>query len=85
MLRKFLGFAIAIGLIAVLAMPFGREIYYRYEVWRHLDQVGDTSPRAAFGEWQGGAREFEQQLRSRCLQTYGQGAPECDRFSAGAN
>jgi hypothetical protein len=82
MLKRFLGFAIAVGVIVVLAMPFGREIYYRYEVWRHLDQVGDAGYRAAFGDWKGGAREFQQQLRARCLQTYGAGAPECDRYEA---
>jgi len=82
MLRRLLGFVIAIGVIAVLAMPFGREIYYRYEVWRHLDQVGDASHRAAFEQWQGGARQFERQLRAQCIQTYGTGAPECDRYQA---
>jgi hypothetical protein len=80
MFRKFLGLAIAVAFVAVLVLPFGREIYYRYQVWRNLDQVGDLDHRAAFGEWQGGAREFEQQLRARCLQTYGAGSPECDRY-----
>jgi|HubBroStandDraft_6_1064221.scaffolds.fasta_scaffold245414_3 hypothetical protein len=80
MLRKLLGVAIAIAVIGVLAMPFGREVYYRYEVWRHLDGVGDQGRRAAFGEWQGGAREFQAQLRAQCVQTYGTGAPECARF-----
>ncbi|MBV8889121.1 MAG: hypothetical protein JO305_05575 [Alphaproteobacteria bacterium] len=80
MLKKFLGAAIALGLVALLAVPFGREIYYRYEVWHRLGDVGDSDHRAAFQEWNGSARGFERQLRDQCLQVYGTGAPQCERY-----
>jgi hypothetical protein len=85
MLKKFLGAAIAVGLLAVLVTPFAHEIYYRYDVWRHLDGVGDDSGRAAFREWNGDARGFEQQMRDRCVQLYGAGAAACERYRAVAD
>jgi hypothetical protein len=77
MLTKFLVTCCALALMVVLALPFGREIYYRYEVWHNLDGAVD---RAAFAAWTGSARSFERQLADRCKVVYGSGAPACDRY-----
>jgi len=82
MLSKFLVALAGVVLLVVLAMPFGREIYYRFEVWRQLDGPGD---RAAFEAWHGSAREFQQQLRDRCLHVYGAGAQPCERYRTVSN
>ena len=80
MAGRIFGAGIALALVTVLALPFGREIYYRYEVWRHLDRVADASHRAAFDEWNGSAREFERRLAERCHQLYGARSPACERY-----
>ncbi|HZT86623.1 MAG TPA: hypothetical protein VFA12_01555 [Stellaceae bacterium] len=78
MWRALLGYAIGIAVIVVLALPFGREIEYRYEVWRHADQIGEGSGRPTVGA-QARLSDFER-LRARCIQIYGFGSTECDRF-----
>jgi hypothetical protein len=77
MLAKFLVTCGAVALLVVLALPFGREIYYRYEVWHNLDGATDQ---AAFAAWPGSARSFERQLANRCKVVYGSGAAACDRY-----
>jgi hypothetical protein len=76
MLAKFLVTCCAVALVVVLALPFGREIYYRYEVWHNLDGAAQ----AAFAAWNGSARSFERQLANRCKVVYGSGAPACGRY-----
>jgi hypothetical protein len=77
---KILGTCAALALIIVLALPFAREAYHRYEVARRLDPLMDERDRAAFRAWSGDAASFGRSLYERCELINGQGAPACEGY-----
>ncbi len=79
---RVLGTCIALVLFVLLAYPFGRDAYHRYEVSRRLDAVMNDSDRAAFRNWNGDAASFSRALYDRCVreQQSGRAATNCDSY-----
>ena len=73
---RILGTCAALALIVVLAYPFARDAYHRYEIAKRLD----SQDRAAFQNWSGDPALFVRSLYDRCTLTYGPGAPSCDAY-----
>jgi len=79
-MTRILGTAAALALLVILAFPFAREAYHRYEVARRLDSLMDDRDRAAFRAWHGDAESFGRSLYERCQLTNGQGSATCDPY-----
>ena len=79
-MSRVLGTCVAIALIVLLAYPFGREAYHRYEVSRSLDNVMSERERAALRDWQGDAASFGRSLLERCELANGRGSTQCQRY-----
>jgi hypothetical protein len=77
---RILGTCAALALIVILAFPFAREAYHRYEVARRLDPLMNEQDRAAFRAWSGDATSFGRSLYERCELTNGQGSPTCEPY-----
>jgi hypothetical protein len=77
---RILGTCAALALIIILALPFAREAYHRYEVARRLDPLMDERDRAAFRAWSGDAASFGRSLYERCELINGQGSPNCEPY-----
>jgi len=73
---RILGTCAALALIIILAFPFARDAYHRYEVGRRLD----PADRAAFQNWSGDPASFMRSLYERCELINGRGAPACDAY-----
>jgi hypothetical protein len=73
---RILGTCAALVLIVVLAFPFARDAYHRYEVGRRLD----PQDRVAFQNWTGDSASFLRSLYERCQLKNGQGSPACDSY-----
>ena len=51
-----------------------------------VDQRGaDARQRAAWDQWDGSARAFQQQLADQCRQVYGANSTNCDRYRSVSN
>jgi hypothetical protein len=77
---RILGTCAALALIVVLALPFAREAYHRYEVAKRLDPLMDERDRAAFRAWSGDAASFGRSLYERCELNNGPGSPACEPY-----
>jgi hypothetical protein len=77
---RFLGTCAALALITILAFPFARDAYHRYEVGKHLRPLMDDNDRAAFRAWSGDPAAFGRSLYERCELTNGQGSPNCEAY-----
>jgi hypothetical protein len=77
---RVLGSIVALVLLCIVAYPFGRDAYHRYEVSRRLDAVMDQRDRAAFRDWNGDAASFGRSLFERCELLNGRGAENCQRY-----
>ncbi len=66
--------------VVMVALPFGREAYHRYQVSRRLDTVMDERDRAALNQWNGDAASFGRSLYERCVREQGEGAAACERY-----
>jgi hypothetical protein len=77
---RIMGTCVALGLIVVLAYPFAREAYHRYEVARRLDPLMDDRDRAAFRAWSGDATSFGRSLYERCELINGPASPTCEAY-----
>src|SRR6185437_338277 len=75
---RILGTCVALALIVILALPFGKEAYHRYEVGKRLEPLMDERDRAAFRSWSGDAASFGRSLFERCELVNGREAPVCD-------
>jgi hypothetical protein len=75
---RIVGTGAALILVVVLALPFARDAYHRYEVAQRLNQVMDERDRAAFQAWNGDPRAFGRSLYERCELTNGQNAAACE-------
>lgn len=79
-MRRILGTIVALVLLLVVAYPFGRDAYHRYQVAHRLDGMMDERDRAAFRDWNGDAASFQRSLVERCELMNGRGAPNCERY-----
>jgi len=79
-MTRVLGTCVALVLAVVLAFPFARDAYHRYQVARQLEAVMDERDRAAFRDWAGDAASFGRSLFERCELVNGRGAPNCERY-----
>ena len=79
-MTRILGTGLALALIVVMAFPFARDAYHRYQVARALDPLMSDSDRAAFRVWSGDAASFGRSLYERCELSYGANAPTCDPY-----
>jgi hypothetical protein len=77
---RILGTCAAFALIIVLAYPFARDAFHRYEIAHRLDPLMDDRDRAAFRAWSGDAASFGRSLYERCELINGEGAPSCDPY-----
>jgi hypothetical protein len=77
---RIVGTVAALVLIVVLALPFARDAYRRYEIAHKLDQVMDERDRAAFQAWNGSPEAFGRSLYERCTLTNGPDAPQCEPY-----
>lgn len=77
---RIVGTCIALGLVVVLAYPFAKTAYQRYEVSQKLKAVMTDRERAAFNNWNGDPRSFAASLYATCTQAKGEGSPACDPY-----
>jgi hypothetical protein len=77
---RIVGSIIALVILVVLALPFAREAYHRYQVSQKLDALMDDRDRAAFRNWTGDAVSFGRSLYERCELSYGKGASACEPY-----
>ena len=75
-----LGIVIAVVLVVLFAVPFGRDAYHRYIVSERLKSVLTPQERAEFDNWNGTAVSFAETLYARCELTQGKSAVQCDRY-----
>jgi hypothetical protein len=73
---RMLGTCAALALIIVLAFPFARDAYHRYEINRRLN----PQDQAAFQNWSGDPASFLRSLYERCELVNGRDAPACDSY-----
>jgi hypothetical protein len=73
---RILGSCAALALIIIVAFPFARDAYHRYEVARRLD----ARDQAAFQNWSGDPASFMRSLYERCELINGRNAPACDAY-----
>lgn len=85
MLKRTCGIAMACASLAIVALPFARESYHRYEVSRQLGRLLDATDRAAFAGWNGSALAFVASLRDRCVRVHGEAADACERYRLAAD
>jgi hypothetical protein len=79
-MTRILGTCFAVALILVMAYPFARDAYHRYQVAHRLDPLMSDSDRAAFRVWSGDAASFGRSLYERCELTNGPGSPTCEPY-----
>jgi hypothetical protein len=73
---RILGTCAALALIIIMAFPFARDAYHRYEVGKRLD----SRDRLAFENWTGDPNLFLRSLLERCELVNGPGSPNCDAY-----
>ena len=77
---RILGTCAALALVIILALPFARDAYHRYEIGHRLGPLMDDRDRAAFRAWSGDAASFGRTLYERCELTNGLGSPTCEPY-----
>jgi hypothetical protein len=77
---RILGTCAALALLIVMAFPFGKEAYHRYEVSKRLGPLMTDRDRADFQQWNGNAQDFARMLYERCQLQKGQDAQACDEL-----
>lgn len=75
-MARILGTCLALTLVVVMAYPFARDAYHRYEIAKRLD----PQDRVAFQNWSGDPGSFLRSLRERCELTNGPNAPACEPY-----
>jgi predicted LPLAT superfamily acyltransferase len=77
---RIMGTVTALALIAVVAFPFARNAYHRFEVAQRLRPLMDDRDQAAWRNWSGDAVSFGRSLFDRCTLINGQGAQHCEAY-----
>lgn len=79
---RILGTCVALTLIILLAFPFARDAYHRYEVAQRLKPLMTEHDLAAWRDWSGDAVSFGRSLYERCELINGQNAPTCEPYKS---
>jgi hypothetical protein len=77
---RILGTVVAMGLLILVAFPFARDAYHRYQVAQRLKPLMNEHDQAAWREWNGDAVSFGRSLYERCALVNGQGAQNCEGY-----
>ena len=77
---RILGTIVALVLVALVALPFARDAYHRYQVAQRLKTLLDEHDQAAWRDWTGDAISFGRSLYARCQLTSGQNASNCEPY-----
>jgi predicted LPLAT superfamily acyltransferase len=77
---RILGTVVAAALLMVVAFPFARESYHRYQVAQRLKPLMNEHDQAAWRDWSGDAVSFGRSLYERCALMNGQGAQNCEPY-----
>jgi hypothetical protein len=77
---RILGTCIALALVLLVAFPFARDAYHRYEVAQRLKPLMNEYDQAAWRDWSGDAISFGRSLYERCKLINGQSAANCDAY-----
>jgi hypothetical protein len=77
---RILGTVVALVLVALVALPFARDAYHRYQVAQRLKPLLNEYDQAAWRDWTGDAISFGRSLYARCQLTNGQNASNCEPY-----
>jgi hypothetical protein len=77
---RILGTCAALALLMLVALPFARDVFQRYEVAQRLKPLMNEQDKAAWRDWNGDAVSFGRSLYKRCELTNGQNSPNCDAY-----
>jgi len=77
---RILGTCAALLVLLLVAFPFGREAYQRYEVAQRLKPLMNDRDLAAWRDWNGDAISFGRSLYERCQLMNGREAASCDAY-----
>ena len=77
---RILGTVAALVLVALVALPFARDAYHRYEVAQRLKPLLNEHDQAAWRDWTGDAISFGRSLYARCQLINGQNASNCEPY-----
>jgi hypothetical protein len=79
---RVLGTGAALVLVVVLALPFARDAYRRYEVAQKLNNVMTDQDKAAFQAWNGDPKAFGRSLYERCMLAHPQSPTACEAYQS---
>jgi hypothetical protein len=77
---RILGTVAALATLLLVAFPFVRDAYHRYEVAQRLKPLMNEHDLAAWRDWNGDAVSFGRSLYERCELINGQGSSNCDAY-----
>jgi hypothetical protein len=77
---RILGTLTALALVMLVAFPFARDAYHRYEVAQRLRPLMNEHDQAAWRDWNGDAVSFGRSLYERCELINGQGSQNCQAY-----
>ncbi len=79
---RILGTCAALALIILMAFPFARDAYHRYEVAQRLKPLMNEQDQAAFRDWNGDAVSFGRSLYERCELINGKNSTSCEAYKS---
>ncbi|HWB51693.1 MAG TPA: hypothetical protein VG651_21475 [Stellaceae bacterium] len=77
---RILGTVVALALVMLVALPFARDAYHRYQVAQRLKPLMNEHDQAAWRDWNGDAVSFGRSLYQRCELINGPGAQSCEAY-----
>jgi hypothetical protein len=77
---RILGTCAALALVMLVAFPFARDAYHRFEVAQRLKPLMNEHDQAAWRDWNGDAISFGRSLYERCALVNGQGSANCEPY-----
>ena len=77
---RIIGFALALGLTAVVATPFVADALNRYAYSKELYQLSEPIERDSLAQRFGQIGGFVGDYTTRCQRIYGAGNPQCFRL-----
>lgn len=77
---RILGTVVALALVMLVAFPFARDAYHRYQVAQRLKPLMNEHDQAAWRDWNGDAVSFGRSLYERCALINGQGSQNCEAY-----
>ena len=79
---RILGTLAALALVMLVAFPFARDAYHRFEVAQRLKPLMNEADQAAWRDWTGDAVSFGRSLYGRCEVINGKDSPNCERYKS---